>query len=314
MIIELIVLAIILFLIEYFFIQLAPKLNFFDLPNERSSHVKPTIRGGGIIFIFAALIFFIYNQYEFPYLVLALTLVGFISFLDDIKSVSNKIRFAFHLISMLLVFYQLDLFNSLSPVYLLLSLVVFIGIMNAYNFMDGINGITALYSLSVLVPLCITETNDSIKTIELYTIIAVLIFSFFNVRRTALVFAGDVGSISISLLIVFFIISRIQQTFDFTLIGLLLVYGIDTIYTLMHRIYHKENIFKAHRKHLYQFLTNEGRYAQLNISLLYTFIQLGINFFIVNQLLNIYQFLLILIVLSIIYWKIKFRFLSKANL
>jgi len=313
MIIELIVLAIILFLIEYFFIQLAPKLNFFDLPNERSSHVKPTIRGGGIIFIFAALLFFIYNQYEFPYLVLALTLVGFISFLDDIKSVSNKIRFAFHLISMLLVFYQLDLFNSLSPVYLLLSLIVFIGIMNAYNFMDGINGITALYSLSVLVPLCITETNDSIKTIELYTIIAVLIFSFFNVRRTALVFAGDVGSISISLLIVFFIISRIQQTFDFTLIGLLLVYGIDTIYTLMHRIYHKENIFKAHRKHLYQFLTNEGRYAQLNISLLYTFIQLGINFFIVNQLLNIYQFLLILIVLSIIYWKIKFRFLSKAN-
>jgi len=313
MIIELIVLAIILFLIEYFFIQLAPKLNFFDLPNERSSHVKPTIRGGGIIFIFAALLFFIYNQYEFPYLVLALTLVGFISFLDDIKSVSNKIRFAFHLISMLLVFYQLDLFNSLSPVYLFLSLIVFIGIMNAYNFMDGINGITALYSLSVLVPLCITETNDSIKTIELYTIIAVLIFSFFNVRRTALVFAGDVGSISISLLIVFFIISRIQQTFDFTLIGLLLVYGIDTIYTLMHRIYHKENIFKAHRKHLYQFLTNEGRYAQLNISLLYTFIQLGINFFIVNQLLNIYQFLLILIVLSIIYWKIKFRFLSKAN-
>jgi len=313
MIIELIVLAIILFLIEYFFIQLAPKLNFFDLPNERSSHVKPTIRGGGIIFIFAALLFFIYNQYEFPYLVLALTLVGFISFLDDIKSVSNKIRFAFHLISMLLVFYQLDLFNSLSPVYLLLSLIGFIGIMNAYNFMDGINGITALYSLSVLVPLCITETNDSIKTIELYTIIAVLIFSFFNVRRTALVFAGDVGSISISLLIVFFIISRIQQTFDFTLIGLLLVYGIDTIYTLMHRIYHKENIFKAHRKHLYQFLTNEGRYAQLNISLLYTFIQLGINFFIVNQLLNIYQFLLILIVLSIIYWKIKFRFLSKAN-
>ena len=180
MIIELIVLAIILFLIEYFFIQLSPKLNFFDLPNERSSHVKPTIRGGGIIFIFAALIFFIYNQYEFPYLVLALTLVGFISFLDDIKSVSNKIRFAFHLISMLLVFYQLDLFNSLSPVYLLLSLVVFIGIMNAYNFMDGINGITALYSLSVLVPLCITETNDSIKTIELYTIIAVLIFSFFK--------------------------------------------------------------------------------------------------------------------------------------
>jgi len=313
MIIELIVLAIILFLIEYFFIQLAPKLNFFDLPNERSSHVKPTIRGGGIIFIFAALIFFIYNQYEFPYLVLALTLVGFISFLDDIKSVSNKIRFAFHLISMLLVFYQLDLFNSLSPVYLFLSLVVFIGVMNAYNFMDGINGITALYSLSVLVPLCITETNDSIKTIELYTIIAVLIFSFFNVRRTALVFAGDVGSISISLLIVFFIISRIQQTFDFTLIGLLLVYGIDTIYTLMHRIYHKENIFKAHRKHLYQFLTNEGRYAQLKISLLYTFIQLGINFFIVNQLLNSYQFLLILIVLSIIYWKIKFRFLSKAN-
>ena len=313
MIIELIVLAIILFLIEYFFIQLAPKLNFFDLPNERSSHVKPTIRGGGIIFIFAALIFFIYNQYEYPYLVLALTLVGFISFLDDIKSVSNKIRFAFHLISMLLVFYQLDLFNSLPTVYLFLALIVFIGVMNAYNFMDGINGITALYSLSVLVPLCITETNDTIKTIELYTIVAVLIFSFFNVRRTALVFAGDVGSISISLLIVFFIISRIQQTFDFTLIGLLLVYGIDTIYTLMHRIYHRENIFKAHRKHLYQFLTNEGKFAQLKISLLYTVIQLGINFLIVNQLVNLYQFLLILIVLSILYWKIKFNFLSKAN-
>jgi UDP-GlcNAc:undecaprenyl-phosphate GlcNAc-1-phosphate transferase len=295
MTIDLIVIAIILFLIEYLYVKLAPKLNLFDLPNERSSHVKPTIRGGGIIFVFAALIFFLNNQFELPYLILAILLVGFISFIDDVKTLSNKIRFSVHMISMLLVFYQLDLFNILSPFYLIVSLIVFIGILNAYNFMDGINGITALYSLSVLIPLCITETNQSIFTLEMYAIVAVLVFSVFNVRNKALVFAGDIGSISISLLIVFLIINRVQQTADFTLIGLLLVYGIDTIYTLMHRIYQRENIFMAHRKHLYQFLTNELKFSHLTISILFAFIQIVINFLIVFQVIDLNIFIMILL-------------------
>lgn len=312
MIIELILLTIVLFAIEFTYIKVSQHYKIVDLPNERSSHQIPTIRGGGLVFVIASFLFFLVHQFQFPYLILAVFMAGFISFWDDVKSLSNKIRFIFHLASMLLVFCELDLFELVSPIYLVLALVVFIGILNAYNFMDGINGITALYSLSILIPLMLTETNESIQTLQYYLVVAILVFSFFNIRKVALVFAGDVGSIAMSLLIVYFMIFRIIETTNFTLIGLLLVYGIDTIYTLMYRITKRENIFKAHRQHLYQYLTNEGKYSHTQIAFIYAMLQSAINFLLLNQQVNWYLFIGLIAVLSIIYWKLKWKYINSS--
>ena len=97
---------VLLFLAELFYFRVADKCNIIDKPNERSSHTKVTLRGGGIIFYFGALAYFLTSGFEYPWFLLALTLVTFISFVDDIKSTGQMTRLLFHFSAMALMFYQ----------------------------------------------------------------------------------------------------------------------------------------------------------------------------------------------------------------
>ncbi|EKB05102.1 MraY family glycosyltransferase [Myroides odoratus] len=96
---EYILLVAILFIAELVYFKIADKYNIIDKPNERSSHTQITLRGGGVVFYFGALAFFIYSGFEYPYFFLGLTAITIISFLDDIFTLSNKIRLVIHLIS-----------------------------------------------------------------------------------------------------------------------------------------------------------------------------------------------------------------------
>ena len=128
------------------YFRIADHYNIIDKPNERSSHNEVTIRGGGIIFPISAVIFFIINDFKYPFFITGLMIIALISFLDDLLTLNNKLRLAVHLIAVALLFYQWNLF--VMPWYWLIIVAVFvIGTLNAYNFMDGINGITGVYSL-----------------------------------------------------------------------------------------------------------------------------------------------------------------------
>lgn len=131
------------------YFKVADHYNIIDKPNERSSHTELTIRGGGIIFLFAAIaIPFLHPEFWMP--VLGMLIIGTISFIDDRITLSNKIRLFFHLTAVTLLFLFLNIFQ-ISAWYICICLyILVIGIINAYNFMDGINGITGLYSLVVL--------------------------------------------------------------------------------------------------------------------------------------------------------------------
>mgnify|MGYP003168915582 CR=1 FL=1 len=146
------IILVLLFLAELFYFRIADKCNIIDKPNERSSHTRITLRGGGIIFYFGALAYFLANHFEYPWFILALTLITFISFVDDVRSTSQGLRLVFHFTAMALMFYQWGLF-SLPWWTIIVALIVCTGIINAYNFMDGINGITGGYSLVVLAAL-----------------------------------------------------------------------------------------------------------------------------------------------------------------
>src|SRR5690606_9901181 len=104
------IILVLLFVIELVYFKIADKFNIIDKPNERSSHTSVTLRGGGIIFYFGALAFFIYSDYQYPYFFMGLTAITLISFLDDIFTLSSKIRLLVHLSAVLLMFYQIDLF------------------------------------------------------------------------------------------------------------------------------------------------------------------------------------------------------------
>ena len=266
-----VIILVLLFLTELFYFRVADKFNIIDKPNERSSHSRITLRGGGIIFYFGALAYFLTNDWEYPWFILALSLITFISFVDDIRSTSQGLRLVFHFSAMALMFYQWGLF-SLSWWWIIIALIVCTGIINVYNFMDGINGITGGYSLVVLVALAYinSEITTFVEPALINTVLcSVLVFCFFNFRKKAKCFAGDVGSVSIAFILLFLIGKLILTTGDFSWIILLSVYGVDSVLTIIHRLMLHENIGLPHRKHMYQLMANELKIPHVGVSLIY---------------------------------------------
>ena len=269
------IILVLLFLAELFYFKVADKYNIIDKPNERSSHTRITLRGGGVIFYFGALVYFLTSGFEYPWFMLALTFVAIISFIDDIRSTSQKLRLVFHFSAMALMFYQWGLF-SLSWWWIIIALIICIGIINAYNFMDGINGITGGYSLVVLLSLAYIneEVTPFVEQDLIYTVImSVLVFCFFNFRKKARCFAGDVVSVSIAFILLFLLGKLIIQTGDFSWIILLSVYGVDSVLTIFHRLMLHENIGLPHRKHLYQLMANELMIPHVAGSVIYMVLQ-----------------------------------------
>ena len=266
-----IIILVLLFVAELFYFRVADKFNIIDKPNERSSHSRITLRGGGIIFYFGALAYFLSNHWEYPWFMLALTLITFISFVDDIRSTSQSLRLVFHFTAMALMFYQWGLF-SLSWWWIIIALIICTGIINAYNFMDGINGITGGYSLVILGALTYinSEITMFVEPALINTVLcSVLVFCFFNFRKKAKCFAGDVGSVSIAFILLFLIGRLIIKTEDFSWIILLSVYGVDSVLTIIHRLMLHENIGLPHRKHMYQLMANELKIPHVGVSLIY---------------------------------------------
>ena len=266
-----IIILVLLFVAELFYFRVADKFNIIDKPNERSSHSRITLRGGGIIFYFGALAYFLSNHWEYPWFMLALTLITFISFVDDIRSTSQGLRLVFHFTAMALMFYQWGLF-SLSWWWIIIALIICTGIINAYNFMDGINGITGGYSLVILGALAYinSEITTFVEPALINTVLcSVLVFCFFNFRKKAKCFAGDVGSVSIAFILLFLIGKLIIKTEDFSWIILLSVYGVDSVLTIIHRLMLHENIGLPHRKHMYQLMANELKISHVGVSLIY---------------------------------------------
>ena len=269
------IILVLLFVAELFYFRIADRYNIIDKPNDRSSHTKITLRGGGVIFYFGALAYFLISGFEYPCFILALTFVTFISFVDDVRSTSQKLRLLFHFSAMVLMFYQWGLF-SLSWWWIIIALIICTGIINAYNFMDGINGITGGYSLVILGALAYinAEITQFVEPALVYTVLcSVLVFCFFNFRKRAKCFAGDVGSVSIAFILLFLIGKLIIQTEDFSWIILLSVYGIDSVLTIIHRLILHENISLPHRKHMYQLMANELKMPHVRVSLVYMAVQ-----------------------------------------
>lgn len=298
---------VLLFILEIFYFKAADRFNIIDKPNDRSSHSTVTLRGGGIIFYFAAIFYFVWSGFNYSWFFFGLTLMTGVSFLDDIFTLSNKLRLTIHFVSVLLLAFQLNLF-SFPWYYLLITFIFVVGVINAYNFMDGINGITVCYSISVITLLMIVNYSISFldQHLLIFTLLGLLVFGYFNFRNKAKTFAGDVGSVSIAFILLYALGALIIKTGNFIYILFLLIYGIDSIWTIIRRISLKENIFEAHRTHLYQFLANEGSKNRLMISFFYGITQFAVGLFIiyVSSFPTNFQFLfsiMIIVFFSIVY-------------
>ena len=287
-----------LLLAELLYFRIADKFNIIDKPNERSSHKRIVPRGGGIIFLIGVWIWSVIFRFQYPWFWVGLTLVALVSFIDDIRSLPDSVRLIVQFVAMFLMFYQFGILNWQSWWIILLALIVCVGISNAYNFMDGINGITGGYSIAVLLPLIFLNHKMSFIDANFLwvTLLSLLVFCFFNFRKRAKCFAGDVGSLSIAFIIVFALGKLILQTGDFTYIVFLALYGVDSVLTICHRILLHENLGQAHRKHAYQLMANELKIPHVVVSSFYMIVQLLVSFGMVLLSMNHWLYLVTVLV------------------
>ena len=276
-----IIIFILLLIAELLYFRIADKCNIIDKPNERSSHSTIVLRGGGIIFLISVWIWNAFFGFQYPWFLAGLTLVAGISFVDDIHSLPDSVRLIAQFAAAAMAFYQLDILHWSMWWMILLALIVYVGATNVINFMDGINGITAGYSLAVLIPLALVNINGVFveQSLIISTVLASLVFCIFNFRPKgkAKCFAGDVGSIGIAFIILFLLGNVMIETTDITWLIFLLVYGVDGCLTIVHRIMLHENLGEAHRKHAYQIMANELKVGHVKVALLYTVMQLVIS-------------------------------------
>ena len=300
------IIFVVLLSLELAYFKIADKFNIIDKPNERSSHSTIVLRGGGVIFLLGAWVWalkgFMVDGLGFmdcyPFFLIGLTLVAGVSFIDDIHSLPDSVRLVVQFTAAALAFYQLGMLSGewfetngvlVGGLLILLALIVYVGATNVINFMDGINGITAGYALTVLLPLAAincglegSECSEGVffdQSLVIVSILSVLVFCIFNFRPKgkAKCFAGDVGSIGIAFIMLFLIGKVIIATGDLTYLIFLLVYGVDGVLTICHRIMLHENLGEAHRKHAYQLMCNELKIGHVKVSLLYMAMQLVVS-------------------------------------
>ncbi len=252
------------------------KKYFLDNPNKRSLHIKPIPSAGGISFIIPLLlydlIFSYFKNFEdnISLSLLCLPLI-LISFLDDLIKVSPKYRYLLQLLTSFLILrfsnINLFLFSPIINIFIFIFLVIFItAVINFTNFMDGSDGLVA-GCMFVFFLIINYKLNSNISLIILLGSLAPFIYWNWNPAK---IFMGDIGS---TFLGVYFIANILQFNDLNEILGLLLIaspfFG-DALITIFRRFFKRQNIFKAHRQHLYQRLYL-GKLSKKQVALLYIF-------------------------------------------
>lgn len=307
-----------LLVMQLLYFKFASKMGIVDKPNHRSSHKKETLLGGGINFYLAVALFFVFKGFQYPWFFAGMSLLAMVSFYDDIKPMSQKIRLIVQFASLGFLFYDLHINQLCCMDWYVIPIVMILaaGLLNAYNFMDGINGMTGGFNLVLMLLLWYIDysiVDFSSGSLIIYLILSLLIFNFFNFRTKAKCFAGDVGAFSLGFVVVFLLLQLISKTGNPAWIGLLAVYGVDTVLTIIHRIILRENIIQPHRRHLFQVLVNECGLPHLVVSTIYALIQLVIS--IGLMILIDYGYIYtpaVIMLLSIAYYLIKKKCSSRV--
>ena len=268
----------------------AERRRILDIPNERSSHTLPIPRGGGIAIVFFSLMGFIILWLFNPiwpfsvfltYLVGSLIIAG-VSWMDDLRSLPNRIRFSAHAIVSLLLLIGVGYWNVVNlPIVGQLHLgwvgvpITFLwitGLTNAYNFMDGIDGIAGGQAVVAGLGWAVLGWMIDEQLICVFgLLIATTSLGFLGHNwPPARIFMGDVGSAFLGYTFAALPIIVTQKDPRFAMIGIILVWPFvfDTTFTFLRRLRGGENVFAAHRSHLYQRLVIVG-YSHRFVTLLY---------------------------------------------
>ncbi len=318
-----VIILILSFTLTFLVRKIAISRKIIDIPIERSSHTVPTPRGGGIAIVIAwylGLCYeFFFNELDLNFFLALLSglILVIVGLLDDIITLSPKIRIIAQLLSTGLAFYFLgglsivDLgFYKIESVYILTP-IAFIGtiwLINLFNFLDGIDGYLGAETIFIFITI-FAIFNGNIALIFAF---ATLGFLFWN-WQPAKIFMGDVGSTLIGFNIAIFLIyyQNLEDISIFTLLILSSIFWFDATWTLFRRFRNKEKLTEAHKKHAYQRLVQSGFSHQKTVLISMSLNILNLALF---YLAHIYdKYLLIFFFCSIVLSYIYMKFADKRK-
>ncbi len=258
-----------------------------DHPNQRSSHVTPTPRGGGLAIVVLTLgsAVLAMVDVELSHMLVYLgcgIVIAILGWRDDTHSLSARVRFAVQGLVAAVSIYGLGYFKvvtiplfgelQLGVVGIVITFLWIVGLTNAYNFMDGIDGIAGGVAFAGALGwmlLAANTRNDFVFSLALVVAASSLGFLGHN-WSPAKIFMGDVASTFLGYTFAVFPLLSATQGGDALLIGTLLMWTfiMDAGVTFIRRALNRENVFESHRTHLYQRLV-VGGYSHAKISALY---------------------------------------------
>jgi len=243
----------------------ANKKAIFDIPNERSAHLIPTPKGGGlaIVIVFYIGLFYFKNSIDSGLVnaLLCAIPVALISFIDDIITISSKIRFLVQGASAIVALYFLGGVTSVDLIFLtlngwwlnILAFLFVVWLTNLYNFLDGIDGYAGSEAVIVGLGLFFFFGNP----MGLVVAISSLGFLIFNWDKAS-IFMGDIGSATLGFIFAIFALSDTSHGTIYVWLVLLSLFWFDATLTLIRRYKNNESITQAHNKHAYQRLVQSG--------------------------------------------------------
>jgi UDP-N-acetylmuramyl pentapeptide phosphotransferase/UDP-N-acetylglucosamine-1-phosphate transferase len=268
----------------------AERHRILDIPNERSSHSRPVARGGGLaIAVICVIGWFVLlvcwpdeNRFGMACFAGGAVMIAGISILDDIHTVSSAVRFAVHGAAavLLLLGYgdwrivSLPFVGEFCIGWLGVPLVFLwiVGLTNAYNFMDGIDGIAACQAITAGLGWLIVGRLNGQATVPWLALFVTASSVGFLVHNwhPAKIFMGDVGSALLGYAFAFLAVAAGDKDPRMILAGALFVWPFvfDATFTFFRRMLRGENVFAAHRSHLYQRLVIAG-WSHAQTTLLY---------------------------------------------
>ena len=242
-----------------------------DKPNERSSHATPIPRGGGLAVIVVLLVTWVLsladNITSYQWLIIATIFIGFVSWIDDLCGLSPAVRMVSQFIVVGMVFWLMPssalYFHGFFPFWLdnLITVLLWVWFINLFNFMDGIDGISAVEAIGIGLGVFLLMAIGSVQlvhgTLGLLIAAVALGFLWWN-WQPAKIFLGDVGSVPLGFLLGWLLLEILASPVWPAALILPLYYLADATITLLRRALHGEKIWQAHRSHYYQQATQRG--------------------------------------------------------
>jgi UDP-N-acetylmuramyl pentapeptide phosphotransferase/UDP-N-acetylglucosamine-1-phosphate transferase len=236
-----------------------------DIPNARSNHKNPVPRGGGIAMIAAGLVGLVIAGLPLP-IVCGVILLAVISFVDDIRKLSVLIRLAAQVIAVVLALSCVTqrVLPSFIPQALesLLLALAWIWFINLTNFMDGIDGISAMQAVMVSAGICLIRFLCPQLPSDLAmqaAVVAAAAYGFYLFNKSpAKLFMGDVGSIPLGFIMGYLLLELAAHHYLLPALILPAYYVSDATFTLMKRQLNGKKIWEAHSEHAYQHAVRAG--------------------------------------------------------